>query len=154
MIGDDPDLSDREKYLHNPNYVTEYVGGDAIAIDITFAKPAEFFQVSRFEEANISTAICGVVGYRNAPLSFGVLIHLIRETSDGCEMRSRFWLGKLEIRGLPLKKALDKLVNSSFVAKHAVPIELGRDMVVHCAMEMNHLASFLPELYDDYHSHA
>jgi len=26
----------------------------------------------------------------------------------------------------------------------------GHDMVVHCAMEMAHLASFLPALYSDY----
>ena len=28
---------------------------------------------------------------------------------------------------------------------------MGRDMTVHCAMEMNHLAGFLPALYADYH---
>ena len=46
---------------------------------------------------------------------------------------------------------LNKMANSKFVAKRAVPIELGRDMLVHCGMEMNHLASFLPDLYPDYH---
>jgi hypothetical protein len=151
MIGDDPGLSDREKYLHNPNYVSEYVGGEAIDIIIDFADPSEFFDVSRFDEAKIGTAACGIVGYQNSPVNFGVLIHLIRETEDGCEMRSRFWLGKVEIRGVPAAGILNKIAGSSFVGKHAVPIELGRDMVVHCSMEMNHLASFLPDLYADYH---
>jgi hypothetical protein len=151
MVGDDPQLSDKEKYLANPNYVTEYIGADLLDIEITFSEASEFFDTSRFQEANIGTAICAVVGYQNSPLAFGVLIHLIRETEDGCEMRSRFWLGKIEIRGLPAKLIPNKIASSKFVAKHAVPIGLGRDMVVHCGSEMNHLASFLPDLYANYH---
>lgn len=151
MIGDDPNLSDKEKYINNTSYVTEYVGSDSMLLDINFVEPSEFLDVSRFEEANISTAICGVVAFHNSPLSFGMIIHQIRQTSDGCEMRSRFWLGHIEIRGLPAKEVLNKITGTKFVAKHAVSLELGRDMAVHCAMEMNHLSSFLPELYADYH---
>lgn len=151
MVGDDPDLSDREKYLNNPNYVTEYIGGESLAIDITFSEPSNFFDVARFQQANVGTALCGVVGRQNSPVNFGVLIHLIRETEDGCEMRSRFWLGKIGLRGLPARAILNKIAGAEFVARRAVPLELGRDMVVHCAMEMNHLASFLPDLYSDHH---
>ena len=86
-----------------------------------------------------------------APRPSEDLIHLIRETRDGCEMRSRFWLGRIELRDVPAAGLLSKLAGSRFVAKRAVPIALGRDMVVHCAVEMNHLASFLPDLYADYH---
>jgi len=81
----------------------------------------------------------------------GVIIHFIRDTSYGCKMRSRFWLGKLEVRGLPASGILNKNANTKFAVEHAVPDALGRDMFVHCAAEMNHLASFLPELYADYH---
>ena len=152
MVGDDPQLSDREKYLNNPNFVSEYVGGELIDIIIAFSEASEFFDVSRFQGANVSTAICGVVGYQGSPLNFGIIIHLIRETEFGCEMRSRFWLGNIEIRGgVPAAGLLNKVAGSELVARRAVPIELGRDMVVHCAMEMNHLASFLPDLYADYH---
>lgn len=151
MNGDDPDLSDREKYLHNPNYLTEYVGSESMNLVITFSEPSEFLDVSRFEEAGVGTALCGTVGYQGKPLNFGVLIHLIRETRDGCEMRSRFWLGHIEISGLPEKGILNRIAGSKIVAQHAVPLNLGRDMLVHCSMEMNHLASFLPDLYKDYH---
>lgn len=151
MIGDDPGLSDREKYLHNPNYVTEYVGGDVLDITITFSEASDFLDTSRFEAAGIGTAICGVVSPQNWPLVFGLLIHLIRETPDGCEMRSRFWLGRIEVRGVPAAGILSRIAGSRFVAKRAVPIGQGRDLVVHCGMEMNHLASFLPDLYADYH---
>jgi len=151
MIGDDPGLSDREKYLHNPNYVTEYVGGDLLDISIAFSEASDFLDVSRFEAVHVGTAICGVVSYQSSPLVFGLIIHLIREAEDGCEMRSRFWLGKIELKGVPAAGLLSKITGSRFVAKRAVPIQLGRDMVVHCAAEMNHLASFLPDLFADHH---
>ena len=151
MIGDDPNIPDREKYLRNPNYVTEYVGGDSLNLVITFSEASEFFDTSRFQEATVGTAVCGVVGFQNPPLAFGILIHLIRETDDGCEMRSRFWLGRLEIRGLPTTGFLNRMASSKFVARHVVSTKLGRDMLVHCGMEMNHLASSLPNLYADYH---
>jgi hypothetical protein len=151
MVGDDPTLSDREKYLHNSNYVTEYIGDDLIDITITFSDASEFFDVSRFGAARVGTAICGTVGFQKAPVTFGLLIHLIRETPDGCEMRSRFWLGNIAFERIPAAGLLSKLAGSRFVAQRVVPIEQGRDMVVHCAMEMNHLASFLPALYADYH---
>ncbi|MGH0033831.1 MAG: DAPG hydrolase family protein [Myxococcota bacterium] len=152
MVGDDPGLSDREKYLGNPNYVSEYVGGDRLDIVITFSEASDFFDVSRFRAAGVGTAICGVVGFQSSPLAFALLIHLIRETDDGCEMRSRFWLGRIAVRGLPAAGALGRIAGSRFVARRAVPIGLGRDMVVHCAAEMNHLAGFLPELYADHHA--
>ena len=151
MIGDDPDISDHEKYRHNPCYLSEYVGGESLDLVLSFSDPAEFLDVSRFEKAHIGTAICGVVGYQHKPVNFAALIHLIRETDEGCEMRSRFWLGKVEIRGVPTSGILNKIASSQFVADHAVPIEQGKEMLVHCAMEMNHLASFLPELYAEYH---
>jgi hypothetical protein len=151
MIGDHPNVSDRDKYLHNPNYLSEYVGSESMDLKLTFSEASEFFDVSRFEEANVGTAVCGVVGVQNTPVSFGLLIHLIRETDEGCEMRSRFWLGRIEIEGPPTKGIINKIAGSKLVAKQAVPLERGRDMVVHCAMEMNHLSKFLPDLYSDYH---
>lgn len=151
MIGDDSNLSDREKYLNNPNFVTEYIGSVEQEITITFSESSTYFDTARFQNSNISTAICGTVGLQKIPVNIGKLIHLIRETEDGCEMRSRFWLGSPSLKGLPTENLVNKIMASKFIAKHAAPLDLGRDMVVHCAMEMNHLASFLADLYSDYH---
>jgi hypothetical protein len=154
MIGDDPELSDREKYLHNPNYVTEYIGQGRVDITITFSEASDFFDTSRFEAARIGTAICGHVGLQNAPVSMAVLLHLIRETEDGCEMRSRFWLGRVGVGDIPGARLLGRIARSRAIIRRTVSMSQGRDMVVHCAMEMNHLASFLPDLYADYHATA
>ncbi|MEM7182916.1 MAG: hypothetical protein AAF518_18535 [Spirochaetota bacterium] len=151
MVSDDPNLTDKEKYLNNPNYVTEYISDGLQDITITFYEPSTFYDTSRFAEANVSTVICGTVSFQTIPLNLGVLSHMIRETEDGCEMRSRFWLGNFRIRELSFHNPLHKLIPSKWMAKLAGSLDLGKDMVVHCGMEMNHLASFLPELYNDYH---
>ena len=66
-------------------------------------------------------------------------------------MRSRFWLAKPEVKGIRSESLMGRLFSSNFIVKRLVDQDLGRDMVVHCGMEMNHLASFLPALYSEYH---
>jgi hypothetical protein len=151
MKGDDPELSDREKYM-TTHYVTEYVGNTKQDITITFSDPGEYFSsTSAFATNGITATICGTVALQRAPITIGRLIHQIREVEGGSEMRSRFWLGKPEVKGVERGSLLGRLVSSDFVVKRIVEQDLGRDMVVHCGMEMNHLASFLPALYSDYH---
>ncbi len=151
QVADDPGLSDREKYLHNPNYVSEYIGAEVLDIVITFSEASDYFDTSRFASAGVGTAVCGVVSIPRPPVGIALLIHLIRETPDGCEMRSRFWMGRTDLRALPGAGALGKVAGSRAFLRRAVGLDQGRDMVAHCGMEMNHLASFLPDLYAEYH---
>lgn len=151
MNGDDPDLSDREKYM-TTHYVTEYVGRTKQEITISFSDPTNFFSdTSAFAQNGITATVCGSVGLQRAPVRIGRLIHQIREIEGGSEMRSRFWLAKPELRGVGRESLLGRFVSSDFVVNRLVDQDLGRDMLVHCGMEMNHLASFLPALYADYH---
>ena len=100
MKGDDPGLSDREKYM-TTHYVTEYVGNTKQDITISFLDPREYFSTTSVFAANgITATICGTVALQRAPITIGRLIHQIREVEGGSEMRSRFWLGKPEVRGL------------------------------------------------------
>ena len=66
-------------------------------------------------------------------------------------MRSRFWLGKPEFPRVPKDSLLGRTLGSDLLFDRIVTQDLGRDMLVHCGMEMHHLASFLPALYADYH---
>lgn len=149
MIGDEAGLTDREKYLRNPNYVTEFIGADLLKIVITFHPAEEIVDTRRFAQAGIGTMICGTVGHPTLPVTVSRLVHQIRVTADGCEMRSRFWLGEVGLSGVA--HLLEPLVRSRPVLRRAVSLEQGRDLLVHCAAEMNHLASFLPGLFADYH---
>ena len=147
--------TDRERYVGNTSYVDEYIGDDKMRLAIQFRSPAEFgLDVSRFAEAGVQTAVCAEVGPARGAFNVGKLVHLIRETEDGCEMRSRFWLGKVALRDKPRSHVANRVLGSGLISKVAVRRELGHDMVVHCAMEMAHLASFLPSLYADYHGPA
>ncbi len=146
------DLSDRERYVGNTSFVDEYIGNTVQRLAIQFRSPGEFgLDESRFDAAGVQTAVCANVGLAAAPLNFGRLVHLIRETASGCEMRSRFWLGRLSVRSLGTGHPANRLLGSRHLAKLAAGRNLGHDMVVHCAMEMAHLANFLPQLYADYH---
>jgi hypothetical protein len=141
-------LSDRQRYIGNTSYVDEYVGPFIHRLAIQFHEPRDFgLAEDAFKDAGISTAICARVGFSDRPVDSGYLIHLIRETSEGCEMRSRFWLGEAHVRALPEHNPLDRLLGTRFVRRLMMPERLGRDLLIHCAEEMNHLASFLPALF-------
>jgi hypothetical protein len=151
MRGDDPLLSDSEKYL-TTHYVTEYIGNRLEKITINFNHAATYFgDQADLTSGGTTALICGRVDLQKAPITLGYLIHQIRELEGRCEMRSRFWLGKPEIKGSGERDIRNRLLGSSFFKSRVLPADLGRDMLVHCAMEMNHLASFLPGLYADYH---
>ena len=150
-LSDVPDLSDREKYVGNICHVDEYIGSEFQAVTIAFKSPGEsHLDESRFQHAKVSTAVCARIGFAGKPIYFGRIIHLIRETEHGCEMRSRFWLGEAELRILSKSGVVNRALGSRAVARRVASQEMGRDLLVHCAMEMQHLASFLPDLYTDY----
>jgi hypothetical protein len=141
-------LSDRDRYRGNTSYVDEYVGPAILRLAIRFQEPRSFgLDESAFERAGVQTAVCARVGFTDRPVEGGYLLHLIRETEDGCEMRSRFWLGEVHMRGLPGANPLDRLLGTRAALGLLLPKRLGRDLLIHCAEEMNHLASFLPRLY-------
>ena len=151
MRGDDPDLSDREKYM-TTHYVTEYIGDRVEDITITFLEPEELFtDMTRLAEGNTTALVCGRVALQRAPVTIGYLVHQIRAVEGGSEMRSRFWLGRPRVGKLGPNHPLNRLLASNLITKKLMSETLGRDMVVHCGMEMNHLAGFLPALYADYH---
>lgn len=151
MQGDNPSLSDREKYM-TTHYVTEYIGNRLQKISITFVDPREYFGNSAdLTAAGTSALVCGRVDLQQVPITIGYLIHQIRQREDGAEMRSRFWLGKPEVSGSRKSDLRNRILGSRWLLQLAVPSSLGPAMLVHCGMEMNHLAGFLPDLYADYH---
>jgi hypothetical protein len=84
------------------------------------------------------TAICALTAPVGLPVTAGALIHQVRRTERGSEMRSRFWLGGENMGGF-----LAPLARHALTASEAD----GRALFVHCAEEMAHLARFLPALY-------
>lgn len=109
-------------YIGASHLVHEYIGGELVKLRITFREPSEFFDTSRFKEARVGAVVCGNVGLLEEKVQIGNLMHFVRDTDYGCEMRSRFWLFDADER-------------------------LGAGLMQHCIEEMGYLADLLPDLY-------
>jgi hypothetical protein len=126
------------QYVGGTHNVHEYIGGELAKLRIHFRPPSEYLDVARFADAGVSTAVCARVGLLEAPVWTGHVIHLIRDTDWGCEMRSRFWLGHFDPPGMaPTPEACAALI----------PDAIGAGLHKHCNEEMGYLADFLPRLY-------
>lgn len=153
-------LSDRQKYVGNVSFVDEYLGENASPLTVRFYDPTRLgFASSRAG----GTVIAARGGLSTLPVSFAWLVHQVRETSDGCEMRSRFVVNDFECLDLPrqsLTSTAGKIMTIGPVRRMAgltlpriAAVKLhhfGPAMLYHCAQEMNHLATFLPSLYADF----
>lgn len=122
LIGDWDEHWKPGHYIGASHLVHEYIGGEIAKLRITFREPSNFFDTSKFPEAKVGAAVCGNIGLLEADVQLGHLIHFVRDTDFGCEMRSRFWL---------------------FKAKEG----MARDLMQHCIEEMGNLGDLLPNLY-------
>ena len=134
-------------YIGASHLVHEHLGEELVQLRITFREPSEYLDTSRFAEAKAGAVVCGRAGFLDKPVDFAHVIHFVRDTEEGCEMRSRFWSGDFKFRNQFVGPAVDRVLNTRFMRKKLVKEEIGRDLTIHCAEEMNHLAGFLPNLY-------
>ncbi|MFC1863618.1 DAPG hydrolase family protein [Thermodesulfobacteriota bacterium] len=109
------------QYIGASRIVEKEMNGVVMKYRILFHEPTDFFNISKFDNKNTITAICANV-YDLDKVSLGRIIHFMRDTDFGCEMRSRFWLYKSHEN------------EAMYVMQH-------------CIEKMGNLADFLPELY-------
>ena len=133
------------RHIGHTSIVDEYLGAELGRFAIRFLDPGELGLPKRALDDEVF--ICARVGFAEIPLDAGYLIHQVRSIEGGAEMRSRFWIGgkNASLRAgflgdliMPLARAL----------KQPTARE-GHDLLVHCAQEMAHLATFLPALYGE-----
>lgn len=144
------DGRDDERYLGRTSLVTEFIGAKCKFASISFVSPS----ILGIDEATLAAdgavAICARLGDPKVPLKGGWLVHHIRPTATGCEMRSRFWIGGetvspgnshgrgMRLAMLPFRPA------ARLLGPHP------RDLLAHCGQEMNHLSRILPALFADF----
>lgn len=126
-------------YVGRTSLVREYLGSTLTKVAIQFVEPAKL----GLTPATGEIAVCARLGSADLPVDVGWLIHHVRPTTDGAEMRSRFWMGGPHVAVRHGNLLADSLVRP--IAARQLPDP--RDLLVHCAQEMNHLAGFLPELH-------
>lgn len=141
-------VPDREKYIGNTTYVDEYVGPKLQQLAIQFRDPL----AHGFDVPDGQTVVFGRVGSSIAPVDLGWLAHQVRPTPDGAEMRSRFYLNLRGLKVPDVSQAACAVARGATVdpADLDLGLDLGRDLLLHCGQEMNHLAGFLPELHAEF----
>ena len=145
------DGKDDMAYIGRNSLVKEYIGNNLLHAAVQFKSPVEFgIPTAAVTDKDKAVYICARIGHPTQPVDYGYLIHQIRATSEGAEMRSRFWLGG-RYAGLRQSGVLASALSGIFRKLRSLPANFGTDMLAHCAEEMNHLAAFLPELYAKYH---
>lgn len=137
-------------YLNRISLIEEFIGGKLEKAAIRFVSPTTFgLQVASESTENQDVFICARISFSQFPLDIGYLLHQIRVTEGGSEMRSRFWLGGqyLQLQGNNLFcRILSDLIR---YLKKPAPDQAAA-LLLHCWEEMNHLAGFLPELYREF----
>jgi DAPG hydrolase PhiG domain len=136
-------------YINRNSHIEEYIGSKMEKAAIQFKDPLQLgFQPDDISDKTRAVYICARLGYSRLPIDFGWLVHQIRATTTGAEMRSRFWMGgpHIAIRG----NNLFAKTGSSLLQKTVkLPESQAKELLTHCAEEMAHLASFLPALYSE-----
>ena len=137
-------------HIGSSHLVHEYLAGSdgpLFKLRINFRDPSEFFDVRRYASHD-GTAICAHIGLLEAPVDLGRMVHFVRNTPWGCEMRSRFFLGHIASRdpapAIPeAEAAAMRLAN--------VTHDLARRLHQHATEEMGYLADLLPVLHRQVH---
>ncbi len=142
---------DLESYIGRTSLIEEYIGTKLEKAAIQFIEPTVLgFKTAGLTDKNKAVFICARLGYAHFPLDFGYLVHQIRQTKNGAEMRSRFWIGGEHIQ-LRMKGFVPNLISKFLRKVRRIPPKQAIDLLQHCSEEMNHLAAFLPQLYAQYH---
>lgn len=126
-------LSMKERYWNTTHDVREALldGQDPVPVKLTFVHPtAVGFDPEKLKDFK-GTIVC-----TPGP---AVMVHFIRPTERGCELRTRFWMGYA-----PTDKGLVHIPD--FPAN----VMMGRALLYHNAKEFAHLAKILPRVYEEF----
>jgi phloretin hydrolase len=140
----------KERYMNNTNYPVEDIGTGIEELSIRFVPPEEFnFATACFERARVATVLCAIVGWPARKLQHTRMVHFVRNTANGVEMRSRFWIGyRIRWTGSGADSILNRALNTRTLKGLLIKMNVARSMAYHCAQEYANLASILPPLYE------
>jgi hypothetical protein len=136
----------REAYVGNSSYVDEYIGPVLMKLAITFVRPTELGFTE--DTSGAQTVICGRTADRAKHADAGQLVHRVVRTAGGARMQSLFWLGEIMPKVPLVGPLVARVLNRAAVRRMLLPDSLGLALLRHCSEEMNHLAKFLPRLYE------
>jgi len=135
------------KIIGASHLVHEYIGGDLSKLRIQFVNPIEFFDYDPNNEDTF--VVCARIGLLNEEMNIAKMCHVVRNTLNGAEMRSRFWLGHVAKReGNSTVSSLKGFIGNTFLIRLlAVNKQSAKDLRRHAEEEMKYLAALIPALY-------
>jgi hypothetical protein len=127
--------------------VHEYIGGDMNKLRIQFVPAERVFGYDPNRQGLF--ALCARPGLLETPVYGGHMCHIVLDSDDGAEMRSRFWLGHVASReGDDEVGSIQGLIGNTALARLVgIRPENAEGLKQHAIEEMSTLASFLPALY-------
>ena len=139
-------------YVGRNSIIREFIGKDPLDAVIQFKSPLEFgFSNDTLNHPEKAVYICAKLGHPQLPVDYGYLVHQVRATENGAEMRSRFFIGG-QYSGVRKQGKWATVVSGIIRKFKSPPPNFAADLLQHCAEEMNHLAAFLPTLFRQYHT--
>lgn len=137
-------------YIGRNSIIKEYIGENLLDAAIQFKSPLAFgFSNDAINQKEKAVYICAKLGHPTLPVDYGYLVHQVRKTAEGAEMRSRFWVGGKYV-SLRKEGKIAEAVTAILKTFKSLPKNFGHDLLKHCSEEMNHLAAFLPQLYNSF----
>ncbi len=139
----------RARYVGQTSIVDEYIGSRRLNGSIRFVPPAQLGLTDpALNDDQAATVVCARTGPADAPLDVGWLAHAVLKAPGGSVMRSRFWFGGEHVAGRGGPGGLLAALLASRILR--LTESDARALLIHCAEEMQHLASFLPALHADF----
>ncbi len=128
--------------------VHEYIGGELSKLRIQFVNSAEFFGHEVNDENTF--VICAKVGLLEEDINVAKMCHVVRNTLNSAEMRTRFWLGHVAKReGNKTISSIQGFIGNTALARLlVVEKQSAEDLKRHAKEEMKYLADLLPTLYE------
>lgn len=137
-------------YIGRVSKIEEFIGKSLEKANIAFIAPTELgIPAAALADKSKAVFICARIGYTSWPIDFGWLVHQVRRTKEGAEMRSRFFMGGTHVqwRGRQVPAFFSKILQK--MAR--LPERQAIDLLTHCSEEMNHLAGILPGLHHEFY---
>ncbi len=138
-------------YIGRVSKIEELIGKKLEKANIAFVEPSTLgLPATESTDKQQMVFICARLGYTQLPLDFGWLVHQVRRTETGAEMRSRFWLGGLHVQ--IRANWMPQFASKPLQWAARLPESKAIDLLEHCSEEMIHLATFLPKIYQELHN--
>ncbi|WP_438382339.1 hypothetical protein ABHV46_01030 [Asaia sp. BMEF1] len=149
----DASLTLEERYYENRSEVVEYLGRFLLKSTIRFCDPSILgVDMNRYAAAGFQASASGLLELPGHPdITIGLMIHMVRPTSTGMELFSRYWIGAHPAlaRFPGADKGKELLAGAGMDDAEQLKL-MAYELAVHDMSEFNNLARFLPALYQKY----